>query len=285
MDVLWFNGTWTTTDEPVVRVEDRGFQFGDAIYEVLRFRRRAPVLTGLHHGRLVRCLSMLDIPLPWTPTAFDELLRGLIGRTRFDDGLIYLQVTRGVAQRQHLWSGDMEPTALAYTRSFTFPSEARLEEGVAVITTPENRWRRRDLKTTNLLGNVLAKREAAKAGAAEVVYVDGDDTTECASSSLVAVVAGRLVTHEDDESVLPGTLRDAVLELARREGIAVERRAVTLSELLSADELFITSTSQGVMPVASVDGESRRSRGPVTLLLQRRYELLEREEIAAWLRA
>jgi D-alanine transaminase len=203
-------------------------------------------------------------------------------RTSFDDGLVYLQVTRGVAPRAHAWGATVEPTALAYSRAFAFPSEERARAGVALVTMPDNRWARRDLKTTNLLANVLAKNRASRVGAGEVLYVDGNEVTECSSSSFVAVVKGELVTRADTEEILPGTVRDAVLDLARDAGIAVRRRPVFVSELASSDELFITSTSQGVMPVSSVDGGSARSRGPLTARLQQLLARLEEDEIERW---
>lgn len=282
MDVLWFNGRWTTTDEPVVRVEDRGLQFGDAIYEVLKFRRSAPILVDRHFARLARCLALLEIPSPWSVDAFEELLAELLRRTAFAEGLVYLQVTRGVAPRVHAWGDGIEPTALAYSRAFKFPSEERLRDGAAVVTLAENRWKRCDLKTTNLLANVIAKREAARAGASEVIYVDGDFVTECSSSSLFGVVDGMLVTHEDDASVLTGTVRDAVIDLALEGGLRVDRRALRAAELVSADEIFMTSTSQGVMPVFSIDGGCVRRRGPVAERLQSLFARLEDEEIERW---
>ncbi|MGK2857529.1 MAG: aminotransferase class IV [Thermoanaerobaculia bacterium] len=282
MDVLWFNGRWTTTDEPVVSVEDRGFQFGDSVYEVLRFRRGAPILVDSHFARLSRCLALLEIPAPWSAEAFANLLGELLARTSFADGLVYLQVTRGVAPRQHAWRGGLDPTALAYTRAYAFPTEERLGEGVAVITMTENRWKRCDLKTTNLLANVIAKNEAVRAGGSEVVYVDGEVTTECSSSSLFAVVDGALVTHEDDSRVLTGTVRDAAIALAIADGREVVRRPVRVAELDSASEIFLTSTSQGVMPVCAIDGGERRARGPVVARLQYLFARLEDEEIARW---
>lgn len=283
MDVLWFNGRWTTTDEPVVRVEDRGLQFGDAIYEVLKFRRKAPLLASRHYDRMAHCLGELAIPNPWSRAAFFTLLRELLARTSFDEGLVYLQVTRGVAPRTHAWGSGMEPTALAYTRAFSFPSDDKRRSGIDVVTLDENRWNRCDLKTTNLLANVMAKMRAAAQGAGEVLYHDGELVTECSSSSLFAVVDGCLVTREDGPAILPGTVRDAVIELAATSGIAVCRRPVRLEELASAEELFITSTSQGVMPVASVDGGSRRERGSRAELMQRLMAELEEREISGWI--
>lgn len=282
MDVLWFNGHWTTTDEPVVRVEDRGFQFGDAVYEVLKFRRGAPILVDRHYARLSRCLGLLEIRSPWSAEALAQLLAGLLERTSFAEGLVYLQVTRGVAPRVHAWDSAMEPTALAYSRAFTFPSDEKLREGAAVITMPENRWKRCDLKTTNLLANVMAKNQAGRAGAGEVIYVEGESVTECSSSSLFGVVGATIVTRDDDASILTGTVRDAVIDLAIADGMRVDRRPLLATELASASEIFMTSTSQGVMPVSSIDGGSRRRRGPVTERLQRLFARLEEAEIEKW---
>ncbi|MBI2212083.1 MAG: aminotransferase class IV [Acidobacteria bacterium] len=282
MDVLWFNGRWTTTDEPVVRVEDRGLQFGDSIYEVLKFRRRAPLLAERHFARLQRCLTDLEIPPPWHLDAFLELLRELLDRTDLVHGLIYLQVTRGVAPRAHAWGAAIDPTALAYARAFEFPSAERMRDGIGLVSMRDNRWERRDLKTTNLLANVFAKNHAMREKAGEALYVDDGFVTECASSSFFAVLNGALVTREDGIEILPGTVRDAVIELAQSDGIEVRRRPIALHELESATELFVTSTSLGVMPVSSIDASLTRARGPVTERLQQLLTLLEEDTIDRW---
>ncbi len=285
MDVLWFNGRFTTTDERVVGVEDRGFQFSDGIYEVLKFRRRAPLLFARHFERLVRCLELLEIPNPWSANDLAALFRELLERTAFDDGIIYLQVTRGECARAHAWPDGLQPTALVYTRRFAFPTAESKRSGLATITTPEIRWRLCDIKSINLLPNVLAKKRGARAGAGEVLFVDDGVVTEGASSAIFGVKDGLLITHPQTNAVLPATVRDCVLELAAEAGFRIDWRPLRSSELSGLDEAFLASTTQAVMPVASIDGKAvgSGSRGPVTESLQRAFDAVEEQEIEHWL--
>src|SRR5437867_1831285 len=156
-DVLYINGRFTTTDERVLGVEDRGFQFGDGCYEVFKFLRRRPVFMLEHFRRLDRGLREIDIPNPWTEETFEDTVRALLDRTKFDEGIVYIQVTRGEGERAHFYPDGMKPTAVMYTRRFTFPDETKKERGIRVITTADQRWLRCDVKSINLLANALAK--------------------------------------------------------------------------------------------------------------------------------
>src|SRR5690349_57731 len=139
-DVLWFNGRFTTTDERIVGVEDRGFQFGDSVYEVFKFVGRRPIFLADHFHRLDRGLREIEIPNPWSESEFARMTRDLLSRTAFEDGIVYIQVTRGESQRAHFYPENLKPTALAYSRSFKFPDAAKKERGISVITTADQRW-------------------------------------------------------------------------------------------------------------------------------------------------
>lgn len=282
-DILYFNGRFTTTEERVLGVEDRGFQFGDAVYEVFKFLRRRPIFLLDHFRRLERGLEEIEIRCPWTEQSFAATIEELLKRTTFDDGIVYLQVSRGEAERAHFWQENLEPTAVAYSRSFKFPDEAKKERGIKVITTRDLRWSSCHVKSVNLLGNAIAKKKAQRAGADEAIFLADDHTVrEGASSSFFAIKSGRIVTHPLDEHILPGVVRDRVIGLALSAKIRVDERPLREAELFDLDEAFITSTTQGVMPVTEIDsrviGNSRR--GEVTTELQRLFDALEQRETA-----
>ena len=276
-DVLYFNGRFTTTDERVVGVEDRGFQFGDAVYEVFKFLGKRPVFLAEHHRRMERGLRDIDIASPWDLARFAAVVRELLERTAFDDGIVYVQVTRGEAARAHFYAEGMTPTVVAYSRSFKFPDAAAKERGIAVITTPDLRWKQCQVKSTNLLPNAMAKKKAQRAGATEAVFVGDGIVREGASSSFFVVRDGRVITHPLDEHILPGVVRDQTIGLALAAKIRVDERPLRDDELFDLEEAFITSTTMGVMPVVEIDGRiiGNSRRGEITTTLQRMLDEVE----------
>ena len=276
-DVLLFNGRFTTTDERVLGVEDRGFQFGDAIYEVFKFIGKRPIFMAEHFRRLERGLREVEIRCPWTESEFAAAIGELLTRTSFDDGIVYIQVTRGEAERAHFWPENVEPTSLAYTRRFRFPDAAKKERGIRVITGVDRRWHFCQVKSVNLLGNAMAKKQAQRAGADEAILLADGFVREGASSNFFAVRNGGIVTHPLDEHILPGVVRDRVIGLALRSKIRVDERPLREAELFDLDEAFITSTTQGVMPVTEIDGRVIRNgrRGEITGRLQEMFDEAE----------
>jgi D-alanine transaminase len=276
-DVLYVNGRFTTTDERVLGVEDRGFQFGDAVYEVFKFVGRRPIFLAKHWRRMERGLHDIEIPSPWDEARFAAVVRELLERTAFADGIVYVQVTRGEAARAHFYPDGMTPTVVAYSRSFRFPDAAAKERGIAVITTPDQRWKQCHVKSTNLLANALAKKKAQRAGAIEAVFVDEGVVREGASSSFFVVRGGRVITHPLDEHILPGVVRDHAIELALAAKIRVDERPLRDDELFDLEEAFITSTTMGVMPVVEIDGRiiGNSRRGEITTTLQRMLDEVE----------
>jgi D-alanine transaminase len=189
-----------------------------------------------------------------------------------------VQVSRGESLRAHFWPEQAEPTAVAYSRSFKFPDAAKKERGIKVITTRDIRWSSCEIKSVNLLGNAIAKKKAQRAGADEAIFLADDQTVrEGASSSFFAVRSGRIVTHPLDEHILPGVVRDRVIGLALAAKIRVDERPLREAELFDLDEAFITSTTQGVMPVTEIDDRviANSRRGEVTTELQRLFDDLE----------
>ena len=278
-DVLYFNGRFTTTDERVLGVEDRGFQFGDAVYEVFKFLGKRPLFLSDHYRRMERSLRQLEIRSPWSEAAFAEVMRELLARTAFDDGIVYIQISRGEAARTHFWPENLEPTTVAYSRRFTFPDAVKKERGIAVITSRDRRWSFCDVKSVNLLANALAKKEAQRARAEEAVLLADGFVREGASSTFFAVKNGSVITHPLDEHILPGVVRDRVIGLALRAKVRVDERPLREAELFDLDEAFITNTTQGVMPVAEIDGRVIRNgrRGDVTTRLQQSFDASENE--------
>ena len=277
-DVLYFNGRFTTTAERVLGVEDRGFQFGDAVYEVFKFVDKRPSFLLDHYRRMERGLGEIDIPMPWDEAQFTAVMHELIDRTAFAEGIVYIQVTRGEAERAHFYPDGMTPTVVAYSRAFRFPDAAKKERGIRLITASDLRWKQCDVKSVNLLAVALAKKRAQRAGADEALLLGDGLVREGGSSSFFIVSGGRLVTHPLDEHILPGVVRDHVITLALGAKIRVDERPPREHELVDPDEAFITSTTQGVMPVAEIDGRAigNGRRGEVTTTLQRLFDELER---------
>ncbi len=282
-DVLYINGRFTTTDERVIGVEDRGFQFGDAVYEVFKFLRRRPILLLDHFRRLQRGLREIEIPTPWDEQSFASTMRTLIDRTAFDDGIVYVQVSRGEAERAHFWPENATPTAVAYSRSFRFPDATKKDRGIRVITTPDLRWHSCHVKSVNLLGNAIAKKAAQRARAEEAILLSDGFVREGASSNFFAVKNGHIVTHQLDDHILPGVVRDRVIGLALAAKIRVDERPLREAELFDLDEAFITSTTQGVMPVTEIDERviANSRRGEVTTRLQELFDQVEQRESGA----
>src|SRR5437762_11117725 len=280
-DVLYINGRWATTADRVLGVEDRGFQFGDAVYEVFKFARKRPIFMLDHFRRMERGLREIEIPNPWSESSFVRMAEELLERTAFEDGIVYIQVSRGESERAHFYPDDMKPTAIAYSRKFRFPDDVKKERGIRLVTAPDQRWKQCQVKSVNLLPNALAKKKAQRASADEALLIDGGEVREGASSSFFVVVKGRVITHPLDEHILPGVVRDRTIALALAAKVRVDERPIRETELFDLDEVFITSTTMGVMPVAEIDGRviGNSRRGEITTRLQRLFDDLERSEI------
>jgi D-alanine transaminase len=270
-DVLYINGRFTTTAERVIGVEDRGFQFGDAVYEVFKFLGKRPIFLAEHHRRMEQGLREIEIRVPWDEAQFAEVIRELLARSVFDDGIVYVQITRGESERKHFYPDDLTPTVVAYSRAFTFPDAAKKERGIALITADDLRWKHCNVKSVNLLANAIAKKKAQRAGADEALLLDHGLVREAASSSFFGIRGGAVITHPLAEHILPGVVRDRVVTLALATHIRVDERPLRELELFDLDEAFITSTTLGVMPVASIDGRATR-RGSITTRLQQLFD-------------
>lgn len=258
-----------------VPVEDRGLQFADGVYEVVKCVNGRLCDLDRHLDRLDRSLAALAISRPMSRPALVTVIREALRRNRLRDAVVYLQIDRGVAPRNHLFPTTARPTLIVTVRRAPFPSLRELGEGVAVITAPDMRWRRCDIKSVGLIANVLARQRAGEAGCREVWQVDAEGrvTEGAGSNAYIVDGAGRVVTRPLGPEILGGVTREVVLELARAEGIGVMERPFTVAEALAAREAFLTSTSSLVLPVTRIDGRPVADGRPgmVTTALWRRY--------------
>jgi len=270
--VAYVNGRYLAQRDAAVNVEDRGYQFGDGVYEVLHVNARRFVDEDRHLGRLERSLREVQIAMPMPRASLLRVLHEVVDRNRITHGLVYMQITRGVARREHWFPAKPIPPALVATARRLPPYPTAIAAWhTRVITVADDRWARCDIKSVNLLPNVLAKQAARLAGAGEAVMVDAQGiVTEGASTSVWIVdAAGALRTRHLDQGVLPGCTRDALLGLLNGAGLRAEERAFSLDELREAREVFLTSATSFVKPVLAVDGApvGAGTPGPVTQAL------------------
>jgi len=285
--IAYVNGRYMPHGQACVHIEDRGLQFADSIYEVCAVTGGRLMDEQGHLDRLERSLGALGINMPIARGALQVVMREMIRRNRLSNALLYLQVTRGAHKRDHPMPAAHRSTLIMTVRPFNIATvEKRRAEGVAVITLPDIRWGRCDIKTTGLLPNTMAKTEARKRGAFEAWMLDSDgNITEGASTNAWIVTGeGVLVTRSLSPRILAGVTRLGVLNALAREGFnAIEERAFTLKEALAAREAFVTSASGGVLPVVSIDGQAIGDGrpGPTTRRVHALYaELSQAEAIA-----
>ncbi|WP_010499836.1 D-amino-acid transaminase [Paenibacillus elgii] len=261
-------------EEVRVSPDDRGYYFGDGIYEVFRVYGGKLFEAEAHFKRLERTAAAVRIDLPATSSELKKQLEQLIAANSLIEGTVYLQITRGTAPRAHAIPAEAEPVLMAYTAELKRPVHM-MQQGIAVVTMEDIRWLRCDLKTLNLLPNTLAKQHALDQGADDVVLHRSGLVTECSASNVMIVKQGAIITHPADNLILHGITRAVALRLARELGIPVAETPFTLDDLRQADEAFVTGTTIEVTPVISVDGipVASGSPGPVTRRLQHAFEL------------
>ncbi len=273
--VAYVNGRFAPHGEAAVHIEDRGFQFADGVYEVIAVVGGHLVDEELHLERLHRSLAELRIAPPLGDRALGIVIREVVRRNGVDTGIAYLQVTRGAAPREHAFPKAAKPTLVVTSRR-SHPPDLRLaQDGVAVITIPDLRWQRCDIKSVALLPNVLGKQQAKEAGAYEAWQVDRDgQVTEGTSSNAWIVTAdGAVVTRAADHAILNGVTRLAVLDIIRREGYRLVERPFTVAEAKAAREAFLTSTTADLLPVVRIDGAAvgEGRPGPLAARLRAAY--------------
>jgi D-alanine transaminase len=275
-EIAFINDVFMPLSEARVSVEDRGFQFGDGIYELLRVYAGRPFHLTDHLGRLEQSARALGIPVPYTQDRWAAMVTEAVSRSGFPNAKVYIQVTRGVAPRDHAVAGPMTPTVVMTVRAMTPPSPALYDTGADVITVPDIRWGRCDIKVISLLANVLAKQQAREAGAFEALFVRDGYALEGATSNVLVVRGDTLVTPPEGPLLLSGVTRKVVLGLAREAGVAVKEQPVTEADLYAADEVLLTGTTIEVLPVARVNGRpiGAGAPGSTTQLLMARFRNL-----------
>lgn len=275
-DIAYVNGRFGPLADAVVSIEDRGFQFGDGVYEVIRTYRGKPFAIEAHLARLERSAQALQLPIGHTRAQWMSLIQEGLRLSQFPETKIYLQITRGQAPRDHPFPVSSAPTTVLTFREL-HPLDASVRNaGVQAMSFEDIRWGRCDIKSVNLLANVLARQRAKEAGVFEAILVREGMVTEGSVSNVMVVRNGVVQTAPEGHRILSGVTRAIVLELARKEGIPVTESFVTREELHAASEVFLTGTTVEVLSVVRVDGHAIGvgSPGPVSQLLSRRFEAL-----------
>ena len=252
---VYLNGQFLPIEEAKISVLDRGFIYGDGVYELIPVYHRQPFRMPQHLRRLQHSLDGIRLANPHTNSEWEALIRDLIAKQPFDDQGVYFQVTRGVAKRDHAFPKDTPPTVFMMSNPLPTPSAEQVAKGVAVVTAEDNRWRRCDLKTISLVGNVLMRQLAADAGALETVMFRDGFLTEASASNVLVVIDGRIVVPPKDNLILPGITYDAAIEFAADAGIPCEVRPVPRAEALGADEMWLSSSTKEVLAITTVDGK------------------------------
>lgn len=272
--VVYLNGEFLPEGEARLSIFDRGFLFGDGIYEVTAVLDGKLVDSPLHMARLERSAREIDVPLPVRVDEIVEIERRLVSENNLSEGVIYLQLTRGAEDRNFLSSDDLKATLLLFTQAKTLENVPAAEKGVSIKTVPDQRWARRDIKSVCLLPQVMAKRLAKAEGCDEAWMIEDGFVTEGASSTAYIVTTdGRIITRGNSHATLPGCTRLAVVELASEQGLRIEERPFSLEEVLNASEACLTSASNFVVPITRVDGRpvGDGTLGPVVKRLRQLY--------------
>lgn len=254
--IVYVNGEYAQEEEAKISIFDRGFIFGDGVYEVV------PVIAGklvdreYFLERLNRSLSELSITWPCSQREYIDIMQQLIARNELIEGIVYSQVTRGIADRDFVFPKDTPPSLVAFTSTMNLLNNPLAETGIAVATSEDLRWKRRDIKSVNLLAQCLAKQDAHNKDANEGWMVEDGFVTEGVSSSAYIVKDDKIITRPLSNLILPGIRRRTLIEIAEREGIEIEQRLFTIEEALQADEAFISSATTITLGVVSIDGQS-----------------------------
>jgi D-alanine transaminase len=272
-NLAFINGRFMPLEHATVSIEDRGYQFADGVYEVIRTYRGVPFQLHAHLQRLERSAGAIGLPMPYSISEWTDYVTEALQRGGFEESKLYLQLTRGVAPRDHVFPALITPTAVMTVREMHPLDPTLRSRGVSALVMEDVRWHRCDIKSTNLLANVMAKQRAREVGAFEAIFMRQGRVTEGAVSNVMAVHRGRLITANETERILSGVTRAVVLGLARKAGISVEERELTVEELRGTDEIFLTGTTVEVLPVIRLDERSVGGGRPgeLTILLHQKF--------------
>lgn len=274
MSIVWMNGAFIDRSEAKVDIEDRGYQFGDGIYEVIRVYNGKLFTASEHLERLLNSGDKLSIKIEYTVEELKMLMEELVDKNNLETGIVYMQVTRGASSRNHAFpSEDTPPTYIAYTKEVKIPFE-QMDNGVSAITVEDIRWSRCDIKSLNLLGNVIAKQKAAEADCYESIQYRDLTVTEGSSSNIWIMKDNIVKTHEANQFILNGITRQKIIQLCKENEIEVLEESFTIEDLIDADEVFLSSTTAEVMPIISINNVpvGNGEIGPVTRNLQKLFK-------------
>ncbi|HYC49307.1 MAG TPA: D-amino acid aminotransferase [Burkholderiales bacterium] len=273
-EIVYLNGEFIALENAKISVLDRGFIFGDGVYEVIPAYSRHPFRLAEHLVRFQRSHDAVRIAYPFSDAEWTRLVHDLIARNAGEDQSIYLQVTRGVAKRDHAFPKDARPTVFGMSTPLVTPAKEAVDDGVHGITAVDYRWLKCDVKSTSLLANCLLRQQAADAGAVEVVMFRDGFLTEGSSSNVFVVKNGVILATPKDNLVLPGITYDVVLELARANGIPLEVRPISEAEVRAADEIWVTSSTKEVLAVSTLDERAVGGGKPGTVF-RRMHQLYQ----------
>ena len=274
MNMVFLNGTLLPADQAQVSVLDRGFIFGDGVYELVPVYSRVPFRLDEHLVRLERSLGETRIRNPYSRAEWRAHLYNLVDAQSFDDQGVYFQVTRGVAKRDHAFPKSGEPTVFMMANPLVNPPAALVEKGASAVSAPDNRWLRCDIKSISLIGNVLLRQLSAEAGAAETILFRNGKLTEASASNVFVVKNGVIFSPPKTNLILPGITYDVIVELARANNLPLEFKDVSEAEVRGADEVWVSSSSKEVLAIVELDGK-RIGDGRPGPVFRRMYQLYQ----------
>ena len=253
--MVFLNGKFLPIEQAMVPVLDRGFIFGDGVYELIPVYSRAPFRMEDHLARLERSLAAVRIKNPYTREKWREIIRQLVAQQPWEDQAVYFQVTRGVAKRDHAFPAGVEPTVFVMANPLVNPPRELVEKGGSAVTAVDNRWLRCDIKSISLIGNCLLRQVSADAGAQETILLRDGKLTEASASNVFIVKRGVLLSPPKSNLILPGITYDVVTEIAQAGKIPLEFRDIAEAEVRSADEVWVTSSSKEILAIVTLDGK------------------------------
>ncbi|WP_100404775.1 D-amino-acid transaminase [Bacillus solitudinis] len=273
MNYVLHHNEYVKDSEVNIDIQDRGYNFGDGIYEVIRVYEQRPFTLDMHINRLIQSAKKLDFSLPIHAETLKKQLAGLVNRNQLKDGIIYVQMTRGISPRNHLYQRNEQPIITAFTQQYT-KDESLTKKGIDVWITDDIRWLRCDIKTINLLGNVMAKREATDHNCHEAILHRAGTVTEGSSSNIFVVKESTLFTHPATNLILNGITRQLIFELAKQSNLRIKEEVFSVEQLHQAEEAFITSTVMEIMPIRSINSDIKKTLeiGPITRKLQALFQ-------------
>ncbi len=282
-EIVYLNGAFMPLDEARIPVLDRGFIFGDGVYEVVPAYTRRPFRLAEHLRRLQHSLDGIRLANPFSDSEWTALMHQIVAKNEGDDQSIYLQVTRGVARRDHAFPRDVKQTVFMMSSPLTTPPQAQIDRGVAAITASDFRWLKCDVKSVSLLGNCLLRQMAVDAGAVEAILFRDGKLTEASASNVFVVKNGVLLAPPKNNLVLPGITYDVVLEIAHAREFEVEVREISEAETRNADEIWVTSSTKEVLAITTLDGKPVGDGAPGMLFrrMHALYQEFKREVMRA----